>query len=153
MSMGWYLVRTQGGDEHEAGAALQERVTKLGKGGQVGQILVPTRSGGGNLLVQMEPDEALFDLVRKTPWVLNLRGGRTPRPLDEGELLMMTEGAISPRRAVKEGQTVRVIAGPFAGFSGTVERVMPDLKRLRVMVSLTGRATEVEVAFSEVEPA
>jgi transcriptional antiterminator NusG len=111
------------------------------------------------LFVQMELNEKTFHLVKNTPKVTGLLGGTNPTPVKETEIqsitTAVTQGQVKPKPKITfdEGDSVRVINGPFANFSGTVEEVKPEKQKIRVLVSIFGRATPVELDFGQVEKA
>ncbi len=171
----WYVVHTYAGFENKVKVGILETVSKLGLEDRFGQILVPTEEvltlkGGkkrksqrkffpGYILVEMELDDSTWHIVKETPKVTGFVGGTTdPTPLSEEEvsriLKQTEEGAVAPvqpKEAYQKGDRVRVIDGPFSSFIGTVEDVNPTHGRLRVMVSIFGRSTPVELEFLQVE--
>jgi transcriptional antiterminator NusG len=175
MAMKWYVVHTYSGHENKARLSLQERVKQMGKEGQFGQILIPTESVlemvkgqrrtttrkfyPGYMFVQMELSEETFHLVKNTPKITGFLGGTNPTPVPEKDIAainsQMSDGATKPKPRISfdEGENVRVIDGPFANFSGIVEEVKAEKQKLRVLVSIFGRATPVELDFAQVEKA
>src|SRR5262249_37800768 len=175
MAKKWYVVHTYSGHENKAKLALQERIRTSGIADKFGDILIPTESvvenvrGArrmttrkffpGYILVQMELEEATYHLVKNTPKITGFVGGQNPTPVKDSEIqsinTAMQEGAIKPRTRIhfEEGETVRVIDGPFANFSGTIEEVNNDKQKVRVLVSIFGRATPVELDFAKGEKA
>jgi transcriptional antiterminator NusG len=175
MEKNWYVVHTYAGFENKVKASIQETVSKLGIQDKISQILVPTEEvlsikGGkkrksqrkffpGYILVEMEMDDTTWHIVKDTPKVTGFVGGSTnPTPLSEEEvktiLRQAEEGAVAPtapKEMYQKGDRVRVIDGPFNNFVGTVEDVNPAHGRLRVMVSIFGRSTPVELEFLQVE--
>ena len=175
MSMNWYVVHTYAGFENKVKASIMETVSKLGLQERIGQILVPTEEvlsikGGKKrksqrklfpayILVEMEMDDNTWQIVKDTPKVTGFVGGSTnPTPLSEEEvkniIKQAEEGAVAqaqPKQAYQKGDRVRVIDGPFSSFIGTVEDINPTQGRLRVMVSIFGRSTPVELEFLQVE--
>jgi transcriptional antiterminator NusG len=111
----------------------------------------------GYILVKMELTDETWHLVKETAKVTGFVGGNTPFPISDEEVEKITrrmeEGAEKPRPKVQfeVGETVRVIDGPFLNFSGVVEDVKPDKGKLRVTVTIFGRATPVELEFMQVE--
>ena len=162
-------------DRNKARLALQERIRNSGLGDKFGDILIPTESvienvrGArrtttrkfypGYIFVQMELDESTYHLVKNTPKITGFLGGTTPTPVKESEIqsinTAMQEGAIKPRPRIsfEEGENVRVIDGPFSNFAGVVEEVNSEKQKVKVVVSIFGRATPVELDFSKVEKA
>lgn len=170
----WYVVHTYSGYEHKAKAALEERVRALGKQEHFGSVLVPAEKVvelvkgrkktssrkffPGYILVEMELNDETWHIVRATPKVTGFVGGATqPAPISEEEVReitdQMAEGAIRPKPKVlfEAGESVKVIDGPFQDFNGVVEEVKPDKGKLRVLISIFGRATPVELDFVQVE--
>ncbi|MDR2164615.1 MAG: transcription termination/antitermination protein NusG [Zoogloeaceae bacterium] len=175
MSMHWYIVHVYSGFEKNVLRTLQERVKRSDIAGMFGRILVPTeevveiKNGQksiterklypGYVLVEMEMCDDSWHLVNGTPRVMGFIGGTAmkPSPISEKELQeilqQMQEGVQKPRPKVlyEAGQMVRVKEGPFSDFHGTVEDINYEKSRLRVSVSIFGRATPVELDFSQVE--
>ena len=171
----WYVVHTYAGFENKVRTSILETVSKLALEDRIGQILVPTEEvlslkGGkkrksqrkffpGYILVEMEMDDNTWHIVKDTPKVTGFVGGTTnPTPLTDEEvshILKQAEGGAvaptQPKIAYQKGDRVRVIDGPFSSFIGTVEDVNPTHGRLRVMVSIFGRSTPVELEFLQVE--
>ncbi|MBL90702.1 MAG: transcription termination/antitermination protein NusG [Myxococcales bacterium] len=170
----WYVVHTFSGYENRAQKALQERIKQRNMAEMFGDVLVPTETveevrGGtrrtskrkffpGYMLVQVELNEQTWHLVKNTPKVTGFVGGTTNPPSitdkEVGRLLGQIEQGITkptPKYAYHEGETVRVIEGPFMNFNGTIEEVRPEKQKLRVTVSIFGRATPVELDYMQVE--
>jgi transcriptional antiterminator NusG len=171
----WYVVHTYSGYENRARQAMADRVVHEGLDEMFGEILMPTESvvemkkGAkrtttrkffpGYLLVQMEMTDETWHLVKNTQKVTGFVGGsaRRPTPIPEREVTRITdrmkEGVEKPkpRQDFEEGDQVRVTDGPFMNFTGTVEAVRPEKQKLRVLVSIFGRATPVELDFIQVE--
>jgi transcriptional antiterminator NusG len=175
MQKNWYVVHTYAGFENKVKSSILETVSKLGLQERISQVLVPTEEvlslkGGkkrkslrkffpGYVLVEMEMDDNTWHIIKDTPKVTGFVGGSTdPTPLTDDEvkniLKQAEEGAVAqvqPKHAYQKGDRVRVIDGPFSSFIGTVEDVNPAHGRLRVMVSIFGRSTPVELEFLQVE--
>jgi transcriptional antiterminator NusG len=174
MEKNWYVVHTLSGFEHRAKAALEERIKLLGKKDLFGEILVPTEKVvelvkgkkktssrkffPGYILVQMNLNEETWHIVKGTPKVTGFVGSSTnPPSLSDKEVQEITqqmeEGALKPKPRVlfSVGESVKVIDGPFVDFNGVVEEVRPDRGKLRVLISIFGRATPVELEFVQVE--
>lgn len=172
--MGWYVVHVYSGFEMKAKQALEERVRSQNMGDFFGDVLVPQemvvelvrgqkktsnrKFFPGYILVQMALNEDTWHLVKETPKITGFVGDATqPEPMTEEEVARITsqveEGAASPRARnnFEQGETVKVIDGPFTDFNGTVEEVRPDKGKLRVLISIFGRATPVELDFIQVE--
>jgi transcriptional antiterminator NusG len=171
----WYVVHAYSGFEKSVKKALVERITRAGMEDKFGQVLVPVEEviemkGGqksiserkffpGYVLVEMDMDDDSWHLVKSTPKVTGFVGGtgNKPTPISEKEvekiMQQMQEGVDKPRPKVlfEVGEMVRVKEGPFSDFNGSVEEVNYEKSRLRVSVTIFGRATPVELEFSQVE--
>lgn len=170
----WYIARTLTGQENKVAKALKERIVNLKKAEYFAEILVPeetvvTNAGGkkrtikkkffpGYVLMKMIMNDSTWHLVKDTDKVSGFVGGTptNPQPISDDEAAYMTnksdEGIRKTRTSVSfsEGETVKVIEGPFASFVGTVEAVN-DKGKVKVNVSIFGRPTPVELDFSQVE--
>ena len=175
MSKRWYVVHAYSGMEKSVARALQERVDRSGMADKFGRILVPTeevvemRNGQrtiterrffpGYVLVEMVLDDDTWHLVKHTNKVTGFVGGagNRPTPISEKEvekiMAQMQEGVEKPKPKTlfEVGEMVRVKEGPFTDFNGNVEEVNYDKSRLRVSVTIFGRATPVELEFGQVE--
>jgi transcription termination/antitermination protein NusG len=175
MAKNWYVVHAYSGMEKSVGRALQERIDRAGMQDQFGQILVPTeevvemkngqraiserRFFPGYVLVEMEMTDDTWHLVKSTNKVTGFVGGTKNRPAPispkEVEKIMtqMQEGVEKPRPKIlfEVGEMVRVKEGPFTDFNGNVEEINYEKSRLRVSVTIFGRATPVELEFGQVE--
>jgi transcriptional antiterminator NusG len=173
----WYVVHAYSGFEKSVQRALVERIARAGMQDKFGQILVPVEEvvemkGGqkhtserkffpGYVLVEMDMDDESWHLVKSTPKVTGFVGGTAtkPTPISEKEvdkiMHQMQEGVEKPRPKVlfETGELVRVKDGPFTDFNGMVEEVNYEKSRLRVAVTIFGRATPVELEFAQVEKA
>jgi transcriptional antiterminator NusG len=173
----WYVVHTYSGYENRARQSLEERIKLAKLGESFGQLLIPTENvvelakGGqkkttkrkffpGYMLVQMELNDITWHLVKSTPKITGFVGSMTSPPaVPEAEVLRLTqqidEGTLKPKPRVQfeEGENVRVIDGPFQNFNGVVEAVNADKAKVRVLVSIFGRSTPVELEFIQVEKA
>lgn len=171
----WYIVHTYSGHENKARLTLLERVRNASLTEFFGEVLVPTESVmevvkgqrrtttrkffPGYMFVQMVMDDRTFHLVKNTPKITGFLGGTKPTPVPAREITgvqsSMTEGKAKPKAKVvfEAGDTVRVVDGPFSNFSATVEEVKPDKQKVKVLVSIFGRATPVELDFTQVEKA
>ena len=173
MELKWYIVHTYSGFENKVKKTLEERIKNLGQEERFGQVLVPIeqvvelRQGQkktssrkfypGYILVQMHLDDDTWHTVRNTAKVTGFVGGEvkpTPIPDEEAERIIqqMQEGVSKPkpRYQFEEGDEVRVVDGPFSNFNGIVEEVKPDKEKLRVLITIFGRATPVELEFIQV---
>lgn len=174
--MKWYVVHTYSGYEVKAKLALEERMRAHGLSEYLEEVLIPSENvvevvkGSkrmtnrkffpGYLLVKMELNERTYHIVKSTPKITGFVGGsQNPPSVPEEEVRrinkQISEGAIRPVPKVEfeKGETVRIVEGPFTNFSGLVEDVKPGKGKLRVMVSIFGRSTPVELEFFQVEKA
>lgn len=171
----WYVVHTYSGYENRAKDLLMDRVRSEGLDEAFGQVLIPTESvvelkkGAkrtttrkffpGYIMVEMELTDETWHLVKNTAKITGFVGGnsRRPRPMRDVEVRRLTqqmeEGTAKPKakQTFEEGQQVRIIDGAFTNFTGSVEEVRPDKQKLKVLVSIFGRATPVELDFMQVE--
>lgn len=173
-SLSWYVVHAQSGFETKAKQALEERVRQHNMTEYFGEVHVPQESVvelvrgqkrtstrkffPGYMLVQMHLDQNTWHLVKETPKITGFVGDATdPAPLTEEEVLrvlnQVEEGAASPRAkaSFEQGQTVKVVDGPFTEFNGTVETFDPEKGKVKVLISIFGRATPVELDVIQVE--
>ncbi len=174
MAKQWYVVHTYSGYEEKVKKALEKKIKELGLENQFGEILVPKedlieikkgekkltkrKMFPSYLLVQMEMNEKTWHVVRKIPKVTGFIGSPTnPYSLPDEEVQRLTqrikEESVHPKHKVSfvQGEMVRIIDGPFANFNGIVEEVKPDKGRIRVLVSILGRSTPVELEYSQVD--
>jgi len=175
MAMSWYVVHTYSQFEKSVSRALAERIQREGMQEKFGQILVPVEEvvelkGGqkvtserkffpGYVLVEMEMTDESWHLVKNTAKVTGFLGGSAmrPTPISEKEvqtiMQQMQAGVEKPRPKVlfEVGEAVRVKEGPFTDFTGMVEEVNYDKNKIRVAVTIFGRATPVELDFGQVE--
>ena len=173
--MRWYVVHAYSGMEKAVERNLRERIDRAGMQAKFGRILVPTEEvvelkGGkkavterrffpGYVLVEMLMDDESWHLVKHTSKVTGFVGGarNRPAPISEAEVMkivnQMQEGAERPRPKVQwtVGELVRVKEGPFTDFNGAVEEVNYEKSKVRVSVTIFGRATPVELDFAQVE--
>jgi transcriptional antiterminator NusG len=173
VSLKWYIVHTYSGFENKVKKNLEERIKTLGQEDYFGKILVPTEQvielrGGkkktssrkfypGYILVQMELNKETWHTVRNTAKVTGFVGGEVkPAPISDQEaevIIRQMEEGISrpkPKYRFEEGDEVRVIDGPFSNFQGVVEEMKPDKEKLRVLITIFGRPTPVELDFIQV---
>jgi len=173
MSMKWYGIHTYSSFENKVRLNLLETIKNEGMESFFEEILIPCETVvelkkgekktssrkffPGYILVKMELTDETWHLVKETAKVTGFVGGNTPFPIADEEVNKITrrmeEGAEKPRPKVlfEVGETVRVVDGPFLNFSGVVEDVKPDKGKLRVTVTIFGRATPVELEFMQVE--
>ncbi len=176
MNKSWYVIHTYAGFEGRVKTSLIERANQMGLADKVGQVLVPTedvieiRDGKrrtarrkffpGYVLVELETplSEDTLQMIKETPKVTGfVGGGAHPTPLTKEEveylLKQVDAGTAGPREQIRfiKGDTVRIIDGPFLGFQGLVDEVDTDHNRVKVLVSIFGRSTPVELGFMQVE--
>jgi|SRR5665213_382730 len=170
----WYIIHTYSGFERKVAESLRTRADAFGFAEQIGQILIPEeevvelRNGKkvtskrllypGYVVVQMEMNDELWHRVKDTPRVTGfVGGGQTPVPLSADEINKMlyrqTTAAERPRPKMtfEKSEMVRIIDGPFTNFQGKVDEINPERNTLRVLVTIFGRATPVELDFLQVE--
>ena len=169
----WYIIHTYSGFEQKVADSLRGRAQAFGFSEKIGQILIPTeevvelRAGKkvtstrllypGYVLVQMEMNDQLWHEVKNTPRVTGfVGGGNSPVPLTAEEVnSILYRQATSaerprPKMTFERGEVVRIVDGPFANFSGKIDEINPERNTLRVMVTIFGRSTPVELDFLQV---
>ena len=172
--MKWYIVHTYSGFEDRVKETLRQRAEALEMGDAFGEIHIPTetiveyRSGKkketerkffpGYILVQMAMSDPAWHVVKNTPKVTGFVGsGKNPTPLTQEEVDQILEQVVSakekpkPKYIFDRGEPVKIIDGPFNNFTGVVEEVNLDRNTLKVMVTIFGRQTPVELDFSQVQ--
>ena len=168
----WYAVNTYSGHENKVKQNLEHRVVSLGQERNVRQIVIPTEQVSemkdgqkvqtekqtmpGYVLVNMEMTDDAWGLVKNTPGVTGFVGSRNkPIPLSKVEVdrLLHRETAERPRTRAQFsiGESVKVVSGPLADFSGEISEIKEDAAKLKVLVSIFGRETPVEVNYDQVK--
>jgi len=170
----WFIIHTYSGFEQKVAESLRGRAQAFGFADKIGQVLIPTEEvvelrGGkkvtskrlvypGYVLVEMEMNDELWHAVKATPRVTGfVGGGNMPVPLsaDEVNSILYRQASSAerprPKMSFEKNDTVRIVDGPFANFSGKVDEVNVERGTLRVMVTIFGRATPVELEFLQVE--
>ena len=168
----WYVINTYSGHENKVKQNLEHRVHTMGQERFVRQVVVPTeqisemkdgqkvatekRTMPGYVLVNMEMTDDAWNLVKNTPGVTGFVGSRNkPIPLSQPEVdrLMHRETAERPRARAQFaiGESVKVISGPMSDFSGEIAEINEDAQRLKILVSIFGRETPVEVGYDQVK--
>jgi len=169
----WYIINAQSGQEQKAKLALQERIKTNKMEAFFGDVLIPSESVvelvkgekkttsrkifPGYMFIQMVLNEKTWHLVKGTSKITGFVGGTkpTPVPMEEVERInkQVQMGTEKPKPKIKftEGESVRVIDGPFSNFNGTVEEINPEKGKVKVLVSIFGRPTPVELDFVQVE--
>jgi len=173
VALKWYIVHVYSGFENKVKSALEERIAASQVADKFGEVMVPTEQVvelvkgkrressrkfyPGYILVNMELTNETWHIVNDTAKVTGFLGGRSkPTPLTDEEanqiLNRMEAGKLKPQPKFffESGDEIRVIDGPFANFNGTVEEVNPEKGKIRVLVSIFGRATPVELDFVQV---
>ncbi len=174
MAKHWYVVHTYSGYEQKAKKALEERIRQHGVEQLFEDVLVPqenvveVKKGvkrtskrqffPGYILVRMELNETTWHIVKGTPKITGFVGGsKSPPVVPDEEVDRITsqiqEGTLKPKSKVEfeKGENVRVVSGPFSTFTGIVDEVNEGKGKLRVMVSIFGRSTPIELDFTQVE--
>ena len=174
MAKNWYVVHTYSGFENFVAESIQQRAADIGIKDQIGQIIIPTegvveikggkkvvstkRSYPGYILVEMEMTDENWLIIRDTPKVTGFVGsGKNPTPLNKEEVgqivehMETTSEKPKPKHSFEKGEAVRIIDGPFFNFSGIVEEVNLERSTLKVLVTIFGRSTPVELEFLQVE--
>jgi transcriptional antiterminator NusG len=169
----WYIIHTYSGFEQKVADSLRSRAQAFGFSDKIGQILIPTEEvmelrGGkkvtskrllypGYVLVQMEMNDQLWHEVKNTPRVTGfVGGGNSPVPLSAEEVnsilyrQQVSAKTPRPKMTFERGESVRIIEGPFANFSGKIDEINPERNTLRVLVTIFGRSTPVELDFLQV---
>jgi transcriptional antiterminator NusG len=170
----WYLVHTYSGHEDKVRSSVEKAVGIQGLKDRIAQVVIPTEEVielkknkkhirrrkffPGYILVQMIADNQTCYLIRNTPGVTGFLGGAKPIPLQPTDVERMMELNATPKTAkprpavvFDRGENVRINEGPFRHFVGTVEEVNEDRAKLKVTVSIFGRATPVELDYLQVE--
>lgn len=170
----WYVVHTQTGSEDKVKVAIENKIIAEGMQDFVGRVIIPTeqvsevRSGKkkiskrkffpGYLLVEMELNEKTYLFVKTAPGVTGFIGlGKKPMPLPQEEVDSIikrteeTQVKPSPKIIFEKGEQVRITEGPFLNFNGTIEEIHPEKGKIKVSVSIFGRATPVELEYWQVE--
>ena len=174
MASRWYVIHVYSGFEKKVATAIREQAEQKGLGERFDEILVPTeevvevKRGAkvnserkffpGYVLIKMDLDEETWHLVKNTAKVTGFLGGRgRPSPISEAEaariMRQVQEGIERPKPSItfEIGEQVRVSDGPFTSFNGVVEEVDEEKSRIKVAVSIFGRATPVELEYTQVE--
>lgn len=174
MAHRWYVIHTYSGYEQKVKKHIEEKIKAEGLQDKVSEILIPMervvefRKGKkeitkksffpGYIFIKMEMNDKLWYIIKKTPKVTDfVSSGEKPAPISEKEvqkiIKRIEEGIAKPKPKIKfkKGEKVRIISGPFSNFTGVIDEINDDRNTLKVMVSIFGRATPVEVDFSQVE--
>ena len=168
----WYIVHTYSGYEEKVKRSLEQRIKTMDAEDKIFQVVIPTEDeieirGGqrrtvtkkifpGYVLVEMKMDDESWQVVRNTPGVTGfVGGGNKPTPLADDEvkaiLRQMQDGSPQVKVGFRKGENVRVVDGPFTDFIGTVDEINMGKGKVKVLLSLFGRETSVELDFLQVE--
>jgi transcription termination/antitermination protein NusG len=174
MAKKWYVIQAYSGYENKVKAGLLERIKQHHMEDRFGEIFIPTESVQetransksvvkqktslpGYIFIEMDMSEEAWHLVKDTTKVTGFVGDQTPAPVKDSEMRSLRDAGEKsilkpkPKVTFEPGDEVRVTEGAFANFSGVVEEVKPEKQKLKVKVSIFGRATPVELEFSQVE--
>ena len=174
MAKDWFVVHTYSGFEKFVAESIRQRALELSIQDQIGKIIIPTegivetkggkkvvstkRSYPGYILVEMEMNDENWHIIRETPKVTGFVGsGKQPTPLNKDEVKQIVEHMETtsekpkPKHSFEKGEAVRIIDGPFFNFNGIVEEVNQERNTLKVLVTIFGRSTPVELEFLQVE--
>jgi len=170
----WYIVHTYSGFEKKVSESLQQRVQAYGLQAEIGEVLIPTEDvvemrGGkkvvsskrffpGYILIEMNMSDNAWHVVKNTPKVTGFVGtGNEPTPLGQDEVDAIIEKVVTakekpkPKYLFEKGELVKIVDGPFNNFTGTVEEINLERSTLKVMVTIFGRQTPVELEFLQVQ--
>jgi transcriptional antiterminator NusG len=173
-NMKWYIIHSYSGFERKVKESLESRVQAFGLQDKIGKVLIPTESvtevrGGkkntvermfypGYVLVEMDMDDHVWHVVKSTPRVTGFVGtGQQPTPLSEEEVqhivYRVVQSKDKPKLKVKfeKNEKVKITEGPFASFEGVIDDVNEDKETVKVMVTIFGRSTPVELEFGQVD--
>jgi transcriptional antiterminator NusG len=172
--MKWYIVHAYSGFERKVRESLESRIRAFGLEGRMGRVLIPTETVTeirnnkkytresmfypGYVLIEMDMDDEVWHMVKSTPRVTGFVGtGQQPTPLSDEEVQQIVyrvaDSKEKPKLKIKyeKNESVRITEGPFATFTGIVDEVNEDRETLKVMVTIFGRSTPVELEFGQVE--
>jgi transcription termination/antitermination protein NusG len=172
--MKWYIIHAYSGFERKVRESLESRIRAFGLEGRMGRVLIPTETVTeirnnkkytresmfypGYVLIEMDMDDEVWHMVKSTPRVTGFVGtGQQPTPLSDDEVKQIVyrvaDSKDKPKLKIKyeKNETVRITEGPFATFTGVVDEVNEDRETLKVMVTIFGRSTPVELEFGQVE--
>jgi transcriptional antiterminator NusG len=172
--MKWYIIHAYSGFERKVRESLESRIRAFGLESRMGRVLIPTETVTeirtnkkytresmfypGYVLIEMNMDDEVWHMVKSTPRVTGFVGtGQQPTPLSDDEVKQIVyrvaDSKDKPKLKIKyeKNETVRITEGPFATFTGVVDEVNEDRETLKVMVTIFGRSTPVELEFGQVE--
>ncbi len=172
MAKQWYVIHTMAGFEEKVKSSIEERAKTKGLEDRISRILIPSeriievkgkkkkefdkKYYPGYILVEMDLDEETWHLVSTTQRVTGFIGGKKPAPIPQEEvemILQQLEKGKTPqvKTHFEKGETVRITDGPFTNFTGYIDEVDSEHERVKVMVSIFGRQTPVELSFAQLE--
>lgn len=173
MAFEWYVVHTLSGQESKVKEVLENKIKLEEMGDKINDILIPTenvsevKSGKkriserkffpGYILIHMEMTEESWYFVKNTNGIIGFIGGGQPVPLVESEFESIQQQindrkkSVRPKIKFEKGETVKIKEGPFVNFSGVIEDIMPERGKLKVMITIFGRSTPLELEYSQVE--
>ena len=174
MAKEWYVVHTYSGFEKFVAESIRQKASEMNIKEQIGQIIIPTedvveikggkkvvstkRSYPGYILIEMEMSDKNWHMIQDIPKVTGFVGsGRRPTPLNREEVgqivehMETTSEKPKPKHSFEKGEAVRIMDGPFYNFNGIVEEVNHERNTLKVLVTIFGRSTPVELEFLQVE--
>ncbi|MFQ6070646.1 MAG: transcription termination/antitermination protein NusG [Candidatus Aminicenantales bacterium] len=174
MAKNWYVVHTYSGFEKFVAESIRQKASELNIDDQIGQIIIPTedvveikggkkvvstkRSYPGYILIEMEMNDKNWHMIQDIPKVTGFVGsGKRPTPLNKEEVgqivehMETTSEKPKPKHSFEKGEAVRIMDGPFYNFNGIVEEVNHERNTLKVLVTIFGRSTPVELEFLQVE--
>ncbi|MCK4232870.1 transcription termination/antitermination factor NusG [candidate division WOR-3 bacterium] len=169
----WYIVHVFTGQEKKVKRVLEERIALEDKKDEFGYVYIPVENVAkirnrekvitekriypGYLVIEMEPTDENFRLIRNTSGIMDFLGSDTPQALSNEEvermlIIMETKvNRVSREIPFQQGDAVKVIDGPFVDFNGSVEEVYPDREKVKVIVTIFGRSTPVELSFLQIK--
>ena len=169
----WYIVHVFTGQEKKVKKLLEERIAREAEKEEFGCVYIPIENVAkirnrqkiitekriypGYLVVEMESTDENFRLIRNTTGVMDFLGSESPQPLSEKEVERMIQimktkvNRVSREIPFHKGDTVTIIDGPFIDFNGSVEEVYPEREKIKVVVTIFGRSTPVELNFLQVK--
>ena len=173
MAKKWYVVKAMSGQERKVKSNVEARIQVEELGDYVGRVLIPTENvsevkGGkkkistrlffpGYILVEMDLNERTYHFIRQTNGVLGFLGDQEPIPLKDEEIenilgqIEARKEKVKPKVLFEVGEVVKVTEGPFVNFSGVINEINPEKGKLKVMVSIFGRSTPLELEYWQVE--
>lgn len=173
MAFEWYVVHTLSGQEEKTKEALENKIRLEEMGNKIREVIIPTENVSevkagkkritsrkffpGYMLVEMDLDDETWYFIKNVNGIIGFIGGGKPVPLLEEEVedikrqIQDRQKTVKPKILFEKGETVKIKEGPFINFSGSIEEIYPDKGKLRVMITIFGRATPLELEYSQVE--